>query len=310
MAKDVIDRERATAAGDGPRWELARGAEIDPGLAVIADLGGGTRYDVYHAWDRELFCEVVVKMIRPHRVADDRAMEGFEREVAILSRLQHPNLARLLRWTPAPPRPYMVLERVTAPTVADHLDREGAVSVPETALLGIRMCGALHHLHTRGVLHLDVKPSNVTMGDPPRLLDFSLARTVSGPLRMRHSIGTAPYMPPEQCEHGEVTPASDLFALGATLYEAVSAIAAFPEGDDGAEDRTERYPQLAGEAQPLSEIADVPRELEHAVMACLQRDPRRRPSSAVDLAVALERVLEGLGATELYAWPKGMRVRP
>jgi serine/threonine protein kinase len=177
-------------------------------------------------------------------------------------------------------------------------------------LLGIRVASALHHMHGSSVVHLDVKPENVTMGDPPRLLDLSLARTIAGPMRLRHSLGTAAYMAPEQCEHGFATPQSDLFGLGATIYEGVSAMRPFPEGDADAEDRKERYPQLTLDAPPLDEVENVPRALSQIVMACLQRDPSRRPRSALDVAIALHGVLESLGLKELFAWPKNTRVRP
>lgn len=294
-----------------PSWELAIGAEIDPSLVVIGHLGGGSRYEVFHAWDRTLFCQVAVKVVRPNRVEDDRALAGFEREVAIAERLAHPNLVRLLRWEPRPPRPYMVFEYITAQTLAAHLADEGEVSVPETCLLGIRMLSALHYLHSRSVLHLDVKPDNLTMGDPPRLLDLSLARTFAGPLKMRHTIGTPVYMPPEQCDHGYVTPQSDLFSLGATLYEGLTGIQAFSTGEPDATVRADEYPQLVEEAQPISDTGTpVPRRLEHAILSCLEKDPKRRPRSAIDLAIELEAVLEELNVEELQAWPKGTRVRP
>jgi len=208
-------------------WRLSSGKEIDRSLVVIGSLGGGSRYEVFRAWDRELFCQVAVKVMRPHRVQEDRVMDGFEREISIASRLQHPNLVRLLRWSAASPRPYMVLEYVTAQTVAGHLESVGEVSIPEACLLGIRMLSALHYMHSKHVLHLDMKPDNVTMGDPPRLLDFSLAQAFSGPVKLRHTMGTAAYMPPEQFMHGEVTPQSDLFGMGATLYEALSGMRPF-----------------------------------------------------------------------------------
>jgi serine/threonine protein kinase len=310
VAQDIAEIEELEPIDDrNPKWDLKRGAEIDPTLVVVDTLGLGTRYEAYRAWDRKLFCEVAVKVIRPHRVGDDRALEGFERETSIGMRLSHPYLVRFLRWSHAPPRPYLVMEYVYAQTLGDHLADVGPVSVPETCLLGIRMAGALHHLHQNGVLHLDVKPHNVTMGDPPKLLDLSLARAFSGPVKLRHTIGTDSYMPPEQCDHGEATPQSDLFSLGATLYESVSGTRPFPEGDATAEQRANQYPQLVLDPVPLSDVADPPRALEQVVMACLQRDPARRPRSAVDIAVALENVLEGLGLKELFAWPKGVRVR-
>lgn len=311
MAQDIAELEEIPRgqADTDPRWDLKRGQEIDKSLVVIDQLGTGSRYEVYRAWDRSLFCEVAVKVIRPHRVDEERALSGFEREVAIGLRLTHPNLVRFLRWSSAPPRPYLVMEFVGAPTLGDHLERTGAVSVPEICLLGVRVASALHHMHASSVLHMDVKPENVTMGDPPRLLDLSLARTVAGPMRLRHSVGTAAYMAPEQCDHGIVSPQSDLFGLGATLYEGVSAMRPFPEGDLEHEDRAERYPQLTLDAPPLEEVENVPPALSRIVMSCLARDPARRPRSAIDVAVALHSVLEGFALKELFAWPKNTRVR-
>ena len=296
------------AAAIQESWGLSPGSEIDGSLVVIELLGGGTRYEVFRAWDRLLFCEVAAKVVRPHRVAEDRVIDGFLRETSIASRLQHPNLVRLLRWNAAPPRPYMVLEYITAQTVAKHLDEIGPVSIPETCLLGIRMLSALHYLHSSHVLHLDVKPDNVTMGDPPRLLDLSLAQGYSGPVRLRHALGTLPYMPPEQCVHGEVTPQSDLFSLGVTLYEALSGMRPFSEGDSDATQRDARYPQLVEEPQPLGDIVDLHPLLERIVMACLARDPIQRPRSAIEMALALHSVLESLNTEELYAWPPGLKV--
>jgi serine/threonine-protein kinase len=312
VAQDLIDVDLDEPRDDEdrlPRWDLKRGTEIDPSLVVIEPLGLGSRYEAYRAWDRGLFCEAAVKVVRPHRVTDDRAIEGLERETSIGLRMTHPYLVRLLRWSAAPPRPYLVMEYVSAATLGRHLQDVGPVSVPEICLLGIRMAGALHHLHTNAVLHLDLKPDNVTMGEPPKLLDLSLARTYSSRMKLRHSVGTAAYMPPEQCEHEEVSPQSDLFSLGATLYEGVSGMLPFPEGDPRAEARADRYPQLEIDAPPLTEVIDVPRALEHVVMSCLNRDPARRPRSAIDVAIALHGVLEGMGLKELYAWPKGLRVR-
>ncbi|TMF65456.1 MAG: serine/threonine protein kinase [Chloroflexi bacterium] len=213
VARPESDRVAQAVATTQESWRLSSGKEIDRSLVVINDLGGGSRYEVFRAWDRQLFCQVAVKVMRPNRVHEDRVMDGFEREIGIASRLQHPNLVRLLRWNAAPPRPYMVLEYVSAQTVAAHLENIGEVSIPEVCLLGIRMLSALQYMHSNHVLHLDVKPDNVTMGDPPRLLDFSLAQAFSGPVRLRHTMGTAAYMPPEQFMHGVVGPESDLFGL-------------------------------------------------------------------------------------------------
>lgn len=289
-------------------WGLRRGQEIDSSLVVLDHLGGGTRYEVFRAWDRELFCNVAVKVIRPDRVDDERALAGFEREVRITGALQHPNLVRLLRWSVGE-RPYVVLGLVEAGSLADHLNDVGPVSVPEACVLGVRMAAALHFLHRSDVLHLDVKPANVTIGDPPVLLDLGLARTVAGRQKLRTAIGTQQYMPPEQCEPGWVTTASDIFALGATIYEGVSGERPFPEGDDAAERQAARYPQLELDPVPLGDVAHVSGELETLVMRCLERDPDRRPRSAAQVAVAFERILEQMKLDDLLVWPRGTAVQ-
>lgn len=155
-----------------------------------------------------------------------------------------------------------------------------------------------------------MKPANVTIGDPPVLLDLGLARAVAGKQKLRTAIGTQEYMPPEQCEPGWVTAASDIFALGATIYQAVSGERPFPQGDSDADTAEARYPQLTVDAVPLGEVAEVPAELEAIVMRCLARHPDRRPRSAAQLAVALERILEDMKLDELLAWPRGTPVVP
>lgn len=291
-------------------WGLRPGAEIDDTLVVLEHLGGGSRYEVFRAWDRVLFCQVAVKVVRPERVANDRTITALDREASIAARLAHPNLVRLLRTRIEGQRPYIVLELITAQTVADHLRDIGPVSVPEMCLLGIRMLSALYHMHAGRVLHLDVKPSNLTMGAPPRLLDLSLARVFAGSLDLGSPIGTAAYMAPEQCRGGTATAATDVFGLAATMYEGLTGMQPFSEGTEGAESLEERYPQLVEEALPLRQaLGVVPKALDAVVMAGLASDPSTRPTP-IDAAVALQEALEQLGITELLAWPKGTKVRP
>lgn len=303
--------DQAGMAVDDRGWGLHPGDEIDASLVVLEPLGGGDRYEVFRAWDRELFCQVAVKVVRPDRVRHDRTITALDREAATAARLSHPNLVRFLRRRIDGERPYLVLELISAQTVADHLRDIGPVSVPEMCLLGIRMLSALHYMHGQHVLHLDVKPSNLTMGAPPRLLDLSIARPFAGPLRLRDPIGTAAYMAPEQCLPGEdVTPAADVFGLAATMYEALTGMQPFSDGAEKGASAEERYPQLVEEPLPLEDaLGAVPRGLSQVLTAALGRNAARRPGT-LDAAVALQGVLEELGLSELYAWPKGTQVRP
>lgn len=290
------------------RWGLAPGDDIDASLVVVRDLGGGSRYDVYEAWDRGLLARVVAKVLRPDRLEDAGARARFEEEARIAGGLAHPNLARLLRWHGDGERPYLVFELVVARTVEDHLEAIGAVGIPETILLAIHMLSALHYVHARGVLHLDVKPANVTMGDPPRLLDLSLARTGAS-FAPDRPIGTRAYMAPEQCRERELTPATDLFGLGATLYEALTAMQPFSTGDAAASRLEARYPQLVEEPAPLESLLPaVPRVLAAFVAACLAADPARRPRSSAASAETLLGVLDEIGLGTLRPWPRTPRL--
>lgn len=109
-------------------------------------------------------------------------------------------------------------------------------------------------------------------------------------------------MPPEQCTHGFATPASDVFGLGATMYEALTAIQPYRDGDRTSRVREERYPQLVEDPEPIRDVVQV-------IMRALDRDPARRPNT-VEAAIALQKVLEDLDLKELFAWPKGTKVRP
>jgi len=291
-------------------WGLRRGDEIDETLVVIDLLGGGTRYEVFRAWDRVLFCECAVKVLRPNRLDDRHALAGFERELAVAKRLEHPNLVRFLRESFTLPRPYFVLEYIRAQTLEDHLVAHDDVSVPEICLLGVRMCSALSYMHSRSVLHLDVKPANLTLGDPPRLLDLSLARFAPAPLSLGGELGTSAYMAPEQCRVEPCTPQTDLWGLGVTLYEGLTGMQPFSEGKEESDVPAERYPQLIEEAEPLrAQYSQLPAKLDRAILACLQADQTKRPPSARALAVALEEVLEDFRVDELLAWPRGLPVQ-
>lgn len=280
-------------------WGFGPDDEITPGLVVIRDLGGGDRYEVVEAWDKELARSVAAKVLRPHKVFEDRARAAFKREAEIAGRLSHPNLIRLIRSSEAMPHPHLVFEMVPAASVEDHLENVGPVRVPETCVLGIRMLAALDYMHGEQVLHLDVKPANVTMGDPPRLLDLSLARPGTT-MRLDREVGTPPYMAPEQCRRETLTEKTDLFGLGATLYEALTAMQPFSEGDDDAADLEKRYPQLVEEPLPLRELRpEIPRALEALITRCLGADPARRPQSARECAAALVAVLESIGLLRL-----------
>jgi serine/threonine-protein kinase len=272
-------------------WGLADGDEIAPGLSAQQLLGGGTRYEAYLAFDERLHHLVVVKVLRPDRVDDDVAVRGLRDEARVLGSLNHPVIARLLRADEVAERPHLVLEHVEGPRLSTLIRRFGAVETEQAAALAVEVASALHYLHGVGIVHLDVKPKNLIMGAPPRLIDLSIARSLSDAARLRVPVGTDAYMAPEQCvpTSGRVGPPADVWGLGVTLHEALAGRPAFPRGssDDGAPSEA-RFPQLATAPAPLPRW--VPGQLAEAIEAAVAYEPADRPSAA-ELGDAVEPLL-------------------
>ncbi len=275
--------------------DLAAGASIDDDLVVVERLGGGRRYEVYRATDRRIGGDVAVKVLRPALMADRNTRDAFLREVTIATGLAHPALARLIRWH-EDARPRSVWELVADPSLDVLLDVVGPLPTLDVCRTGAHVADALAYLHGSDILHLDVTPANVATGAGTHLLDLSLARRGAEGLDLGHSVGTGPYMSPEQCRSGRVDKRSDVFGLGATLYEALTAIPPFGEGDTEDADLLARYPQLSIPPQPLADlVATMPRALAALIESCLTVDPSSRPSSAGEVGAALRRISSHLG---------------
>src|SRR5688572_24616175 len=181
------------------RWRLKQGDEIAPGLSALKLLGGGLRYEAYLAWDERLQYVVVVKVVRPELVDDRHTVGGLAEEVAMLERLNHPVLLRSFSADLDGPRPHVVLEHLEGPRLSTLLRKYGPLLPEQLVPLALQLCAAVHYLGREGIVHLDVKPSNIIMGGPPRLIDFSVARTREQCQRLGSPVGTDAWMSPEQC---------------------------------------------------------------------------------------------------------------
>jgi eukaryotic-like serine/threonine-protein kinase len=281
-------------ADDRDGWELAEGAALTPELTVVSKLGGGSAYEAYLAFDEITYTAVVVKVVRPAQVTDEVTLRGLRREIETLEQVDHPALVRSLRSAADGERPHLVLEHLDGPRLSTLVRRHGVLAPNQYLPLGIEVASALHYMHGRGFLHLDVKPSNIIMGAPAKLIDVSVARSVDRAAALTHPVGTDASIAPEQCDPprtGRPVPASDVWGLGATLYEAVAGDRAFAEGDADAEAVEARWPQLVDE--PYAMPAFVPVQVAEVVMAMLDRAPGRRPTPS-DVADAFAPLLGSL----------------
>lgn len=268
----------ATAARES--WELSAGEEIAQGRAVLELLGGGRRYEAYLVWDERLLCRLVAKLLRPDQADEPAARRALRREAQAHAELAHPVLRRAFDVVTDPPHPHLLLEHVDGPSVRRLVRDSGPLPPERVAQLGRDLAAALHYLAGVGWLHLDVKPGNVLLGNPPRLIDLSLARRLDRVAPLRMPVGTAAYMAPEQClPGGEPGPPADVWGLGATLYVAAVGVRPFRNSVPGS-----RYPQLHERARALP--ANLPRALAEPIAACLDPEPDARPAAA-DIAARL-----------------------
>ncbi len=261
-------------------WDFEEGAEIAPGRSVLKSLGGGSRYEVLLVWDDRLFAITVAKVLRPAFVEDARALRELAEEADALEQLAHPVLVRGFDAVLEGPHPHVLIEHLEGPTLRRLLRRGGALPMEQLLPLAAHVAAALHYMSEAGWVHLDVKPDNIVMGVPPRLIDLSIARPAEQAAAISRPIGTDPYMAPEQCDPaghpGAIGPPADVWGLGATLHHAVSGQRPFPR-ETGL-----RFPQL--EQAPLELPDSVPPALRELIAATLAFDPEARPAAA---AVAL-----------------------
>ena len=156
----------------------------------------------------------------------------------MLERLAHPVLIRSFDASLDGPRPQVLIEHLEGPSLRRLLKRGGALELDQLLPLALHVAGALAYMHGQGFVHLDVKPDNIVMGVPPRLIDLSIARDFERAARSRGPIGTDAYMAPEQCgaEGTEpIGPPADVWGLGATLHHCITGERPFPR-DRGAAD--------------------------------------------------------------------------
>ena len=259
-------------------------------------LGAGGMGVVYVARDERLGRDVALKLLPQAALADELSRARFRREAMALSRLNHPNIATVHDFDSQDGFDFLVMELVEGETLAERLNR-GAATEGEAIALCIQIAEALEDAHERGVIHRDLKPSNIMVGPKGRVkvLDFGLARllksedvveTVSVSATGTWS-GTLPYMPPEQLDGEKVDGRSDLYALGAILYELATGRRAFP-----ATNAAKLLNAVLNEkpAPPSTLREGLSRAFDAAVLRALEKDPALRHPSARALIDDLKQV--------------------
>ena len=281
---------------------LASGTKLGP-YEITAALGAGGMGEVYRARDTRLERAVAIKILPAQFSADTVCKQRFEREAKTISQLNHPHICTLYDVGSQDGIAYLVMECVEGETLAKRLER-GPLPLEQVLKYGQQIADALDKAHRSGIVHRDLKPSNIMLAPTgAKLLDFGLAKPVtmvngatltvalpkSSVTGQGTTVGTFRCMSPEQVEGKELDGRSDIFSLGAVLYEMLTGQVAF----EGKSQLSVASAILEREPTPLNAIKPLtPPALEHAIRTCLAKDPDERWQTAHDVMLELRWIAE------------------
>ena len=286
-------RERAFARRDPPTSSSSiEDGQFFPGsllagrYRIVALLGRGGMGEVYRADDLKLAQPVSLKFLPESLAASPSSLARLHNEVRIARQVSHPNVCRVYDIGEAGHQSFLTMEYVDGEDLASLLRRIGRLPGDKAIQIARQMCAGLAAAHDKGVLHRDLKPSNVMIDGrgQVRITDFGLAGLAERFQGREIREGTPAYMAPEQAAGKEVTVRSDLYSLGLVLFELFTGRFAFEAStaEESARRRAESEP-----TRPSSLVANIDPVVERVLIRCLEKDPVRRPVSALSVAAAL-----------------------
>jgi serine/threonine protein kinase len=266
---------------------VAPGGQIGP-YTIVRRLGAGGMGEVWLAHDPRLGRDVAIKLLASHLGDDPATLARFARETRVVAQLDHPNIVTLFEVGDLRGRPYLVMQYLDGPSLAEFA-RGRRLSVETVLDLGVQICAGLQAAHERDVIHRDIKPSNILLDSRlrARIVDFGLARTATATLSTATGLlcGTIGYLPPEVVLGEEPDPRSDLFSLGVVLYELLTGRPPF----SATSAPSYLYAVVHERADdPAHYRDDTPAGLEAVFERVLAKDRRLRQASAAALAEDLE----------------------
>lgn len=296
MARAVIADTSTGTAPNWPRLDLSDPAQREFGdYELLEEIGRGGMGVVYRARQRSLAREVAIKFIADW-FADPTGVARFLAEARAAARLLHPNIVPVHEVGSVAGMHYFSMPLIRGRSLASLLDAGVMPSTDATALL-LKLCDAIDYAHRLGLLHLDLKPANVLLDErgEPLIADFGLARHMDakGGVDAQEVSGTPSFMAPEQIliKQYRLTPATDIYALGAILYRCLTGVS--PHGEGNPDDVLRRA--AAGRIRPPRQIdPKIPRDLDAICMKCLELQPSDRYASVAQLADDLRRTRNGL----------------
>jgi serine/threonine-protein kinase len=284
VSREKSDSGWLTSSDAINHGRFAPGTILADRYRITGLLGQGGMGEVYRADDLKLGQQVALKFLPRNLAHDVTRLARFHSEVRLSRQISHPNVCRVYDVGEVDGDTFLSMEYIDGEHLSSLLRRIGRLPEDRATEMARQLCAGVAAAHARGVLHRDLKPANVMIDGrgSVRVLDFGLA-VATGTTELDRA-GTPAYMAPEQLSGGEITPQSDIYALGLVLYEMFTGRRA--HNPENVADLI-RMHESDTKTRPTAVVPGLDPAIERAIMRCLERDPARRPSSAIAVSAAL-----------------------
>ena len=265
---------------------------FDGRYRIVRKLGSGGMANVYLAEDEDLGRRVAIKILNDRYANDDLFIERFRREAKSAAALSHPNIVSVYDRGEAEGTYYIAMEVIEGRSLKELIMTRGPLPIPQALAYSHEILEALRFAHRHGIIHRDIKPHNILIGERLKVTDFGIARAGASQMTEAGSImGTAQYLSPEQARGAPVTASSDLYSVGIVLYEMLTGKVPFT-GDSAIEIAMKHLNEAP---KPPSKIRpEIPEELDQVVLRALSKNPEDRYQTAEEFSEDLHRVEAGL----------------
>ncbi len=280
--------------------ELTRGSTFAKRYELIEELGKGGMGRVYKVFDNKIKEEVALKLLNPEVASDERTIARFSNELKFARKIINKHVCRMYDLNEEKGTHYITMEYVPGEDLKSMLRMTKQLSVGTAISVAKQVCEGLVEAHKLGVIHRDLKPSNIMIDKEGivRIMDFGIARSSEskGITRAGRMVGTPEYMSPEQVDGVEADQRSDIYSLGAILYEMLTGKQPYG-GESSLSIALKHKTDPAPDPKKLNE--QVPEELSRVVMKCMAKDKKQRYETAEKLLDELTEVEEGITSSEL-----------